>query len=46
MDRVKRFLPLAILAAVIIVATVPILLVYPWLQKYFSRGVLSGALRG
>lgn len=32
--------------AVLVVATVPILLVYPFLQKYFTKGVLSGAIKG
>jgi putative aldouronate transport system permease protein len=32
--------------ATIIVATVPILCVYPFLQKYFPKGVLIGALKG
>jgi putative aldouronate transport system permease protein len=32
--------------ATIIVSTVPILLVYPFLQKYFAKGVLIGALKG
>jgi ABC-type glycerol-3-phosphate transport system permease component len=32
--------------AVVVIATVPILLVYPFLQKYFTRGVLSGAIKG
>jgi putative aldouronate transport system permease protein len=31
---------------VIIVATVPILAVYPFLQKYFTRGVMIGSLKG
>lgn len=32
--------------ATIVVATVPILLVYPFIQKYFVKGVMIGALKG
>ena len=32
-------------AATVIVATVPILLVYPFLQRYLTAGVLSGAIK-
>lgn len=32
--------------AFIVVATVPILLVYPFIQKYFTRGVMMGSLKG
>ncbi|WP_068786342.1 carbohydrate ABC transporter permease [Paenibacillus phocaensis] len=32
--------------AVIIVSTVPILLVYPFIQKYFEKGVMIGAVKG
>lgn len=32
--------------AVIIVSTVPIMCVYPFLQKYFNQGVMIGALKG
>ena len=38
--------PQTIEMAVVIIATVPILLVYPFLQKYFTQGVLSGAIKG
>jgi putative aldouronate transport system permease protein len=29
-----------------VIATVPILIVYPFLQRYFTKGVLSGAIKG
>jgi putative aldouronate transport system permease protein len=32
--------------AFIVVATVPILLVYPFIQKYFTKGVMIGSLKG
>ncbi|MDQ3657208.1 MAG: carbohydrate ABC transporter permease [Chloroflexota bacterium] len=38
--------PETIRMAVLVIATVPILLVYPFLQRYFTRGVLTGAIKG
>ena len=32
--------------AIIVVATVPILCVYPFIQKYFVKGVMIGAVKG
>jgi putative aldouronate transport system permease protein len=32
--------------AVIVVGTIPILLVYPFLQKHFAKGVLIGSVKG
>jgi len=32
--------------AVIIVGTIPILLVYPFLQKHFAKGALLGSIKG
>jgi putative aldouronate transport system permease protein len=32
--------------AVVVVSTVPILLVYPFLQKHFAKGVLLGSVKG
>ncbi len=38
--------PVSIRAAVTVVAAVPILTVYPFLQKYFVNGVMIGAVKG
>lgn len=38
--------PEAVQAASIITATVPILLVYPFLQKHFVKGVMVGSVKG
>jgi len=38
--------PENIQAATIIFATVPIALVYPFLQKHFTKGILIGAIKG
>ncbi|MDB5078107.1 MAG: carbohydrate transporter permease [Chloroflexi bacterium] len=32
--------------AVVVLATIPILIVYPFLQKYFTKGVLTGSIKG
>ncbi len=32
--------------AIVVIATVPILVVYPFLQKYFTKGVLTGSIKG
>ncbi|MFI6482396.1 carbohydrate ABC transporter permease [Nonomuraea sp. NPDC050663] len=32
--------------AVLIIALIPIIIVYPFLQKYFTKGVLTGAIKG
>jgi len=33
-------------AASVMFATIPILVVYPWLQRYFIAGVTIGAVKG
>lgn len=38
--------PQSLQAASIMFATVPIILVYPWLQRYFISGILVGAVKG
>jgi len=37
---------IAIKSAVIITSTLPIILLYPFLQKYFVKGMLVGAIKG
>lgn len=32
--------------AVIIVSTLPVLIIYPFLQKYFEKGVMIGSMKG
>jgi putative aldouronate transport system permease protein len=36
----------SIQAATILLATIPILIIYPFLQKYFVKGVLIGSVKG
>lgn len=45
-SRAKSVYPESIKSAIIIVSAVPILLVYPFLQKYFSAGIMIGAIKG
>ena len=32
--------------AVIVVSSVPLMIVYPFLQKYFEKGVMIGSVKG
>ena len=36
----------SIKGAMVIVSTVPILCIYPFLQKYFVKGVMIGGVKG
>ncbi|WP_042201159.1 carbohydrate ABC transporter permease [Paenibacillus camerounensis] len=45
-NAISTVVPESLKAATVIFATVPILLVYPWLQKYFVSGVMTGAVKG
>lgn len=44
--QVSVSLPESLKSASIIFATVPIVLVYPWLQKYFVTGIMVGSVKG
>jgi putative aldouronate transport system permease protein len=38
--------PKAVQMAIIIIAMLPITLIYPFLQKYFVKGITLGAIKG
>jgi putative aldouronate transport system permease protein len=38
--------PDTIKAATIMVVTLPIIILYPFLQKYFVKGIVVGSLKG
>nr|WP_090645144.1 carbohydrate ABC transporter permease [Paenibacillus sp. UNC496MF] len=44
-DQLVAIMPESIKAASIMFATVPILIVYPWLQKYFISGAMLGSVK-
>lgn len=39
-------MPQTLKMATVVVSTLPILVVYPWLQKYFVKGVMLGSVKG
>lgn len=41
-----QLVPEVLKAACVVFGTIPILVVYPWLQKYFVSGVMVGAVKG
>lgn len=45
-DIFERMNPKTVSLAAIIVSTLPVLAVYPFLQKYFAKGVMVGSLKG
>lgn len=45
-DMIANLTPDGIRSAAVIVMVIPILLVYPFLQKYFVKGVMLGSIKG
>jgi ABC-type glycerol-3-phosphate transport system permease component len=42
----QQLLAESIKYSVIIVSSLPVMMVYPFLQKYFVKGVMLGAIKG
>jgi putative aldouronate transport system permease protein len=46
METMRTFTPQSLQMAFVMILTMPIVLVYPFLQKYYVRGVMIGAVKG
>lgn len=44
-NKYKEILPMTIQMATVIFTMIPILIVYPFLQKYFSKGIMLGSMK-
>jgi putative aldouronate transport system permease protein len=45
-DRVRMAPNDGIRMAAVFLSIIPILLIYPWLQKYFTKGIMLGSIKG
>ena len=45
-DDLMNVVPEAVRSATIVASTIPILIVYPFVQKYFIKGVMIGSVKG
>jgi putative aldouronate transport system permease protein len=44
--RTRTYYQESVKAAIIVISAVPIILVYPFLQKHFSKGIMVGSIKG
>lgn len=44
--EIETVTPMSIRAAIIVIVIVPIMMVYPFLQKYFAKGINVGGIKG
>lgn len=45
-DLVRTLTPQSIRMTITMIVTLPIVLVYPMLQRYFVKGIMMGAVKG
>jgi ABC-type glycerol-3-phosphate transport system permease component len=46
MARAQQLTPMGVRMTITLITVFPILCVYPFLQKYFIKGILIGAVKG
>jgi len=45
-ERMAQMTPKSVQMAVLVITLIPILMVYPFAQKYFTKGIMIGAVKG
>jgi putative aldouronate transport system permease protein len=45
-DKIANYTPLAFKSVVVVITMLPIMVIYPFIQKYFVKGVMIGAIKG